>query len=190
MLLSSPCTGVQLPPENSAEAVFLSPDQIDQPVSAIPPPCWTLVLTASGTACGRGSSPTTRSRPRRWVRVTASLRQRRSGHDPGRVLVDVAVAIADGARTISDVQVLADQRGLHGPVGSVPSTPTIWRVLDGADEQMLSASGRPEPSRGTGRGWPAVSSPELCRAPVDLCPSRSCELSETPQTGGLRDHCC
>jgi len=46
------------------------------------------------------------------------------------VLVDVAVAIADGAVTISDVQALADQRGLHGPVGSVASPPTIWRVLD------------------------------------------------------------
>jgi hypothetical protein len=71
--------------------------------------------------------------------ATDSLRSRRSGHDPGRVLVDVAVAIADGARTISDVQVLADQQDLHGPVGSVASTPTIWRVLDGVDEQLLGA---------------------------------------------------
>ncbi len=71
--------------------------------------------------------------------ATDSLRSRRAGHDPGRVLVDVAVAIADGARTISDVQVLADQQDLHGPAGSVASTPTIWRVLDGVDEQMLGA---------------------------------------------------
>jgi hypothetical protein len=71
--------------------------------------------------------------------ATNGLRSRQAGHDPGRVLVDVAVAIADGARTISDVQVLADQQGLHGPAGSVASTPTIWRVLDGIDEQMLSA---------------------------------------------------
>ncbi len=70
--------------------------------------------------------------------ATDGLRSRRSGHDPGRVLVDVAVAIADGARTISDVQVLADQQGLHGPAGSVASTPTIWRVLDGIDTQMLA----------------------------------------------------
>jgi len=71
--------------------------------------------------------------------ATDGLRSRRAGHDPGRVLVDVAVAIADGARTISDVQVLADQQGLHGPAGSVASTPTIWRVLDGIDTQMLGA---------------------------------------------------
>jgi hypothetical protein len=63
--------------------------------------------------------------------ATDGLRERRAGHDPGRVLVDVAVAIADGAVTISDVQTLADQQGLHGPAGSVASTPTIWRVLDG-----------------------------------------------------------
>ena len=69
--------------------------------------------------------------------ATDGLRQRRAGHDPGRVLVDVAVAIADGAITISDVQALADQHGLHGPAGSVASTPTIWRVLDGIDEVML-----------------------------------------------------
>jgi len=62
--------------------------------------------------------------------ATDSLRERRAGHHPGRVLVDVAVAIADGAVTISDVQALADQQGLHGPAGSVASTSTIWRVLD------------------------------------------------------------
>jgi len=61
--------------------------------------------------------------------ATDGLRERRAGHDPGRVLIDVAVAIADGAVTISDVQALADQQGLHGPAGSVASTPTIWRVL-------------------------------------------------------------
>jgi len=71
-------------------------------------------------------------------KATHSLRERRSGHDPGRVLVDVAVAIADGARSISDVQSLADQVGLHGPAGSVASTATIWRVLAGIDSAMLA----------------------------------------------------
>jgi len=62
------------------------------------------------------------------------LRSRRAGHDPGRVLIDVAVAVADGAKTISDVQALADQPGLHGPVGS---TATVWRVLAGVDGDLL-----------------------------------------------------
>ena len=53
--------------------------------------------------------------------ATDGLRERRAGHDPGRVLIDVAVAISDGAVTISDVQALADQQGLHGPAGSIAS---------------------------------------------------------------------
>jgi len=102
--------------------------------------------------------------------ATDSLRERRAGHDPGRVLVDVAVTSADGAVTISHVQTLADQQGLHGPAGSVASTPTIWRVLAGsaADPGMLAAirQGRAE-APGTGPGWPAVSSPApSCRHPT------------------------
>ena len=69
--------------------------------------------------------------------ATDGLRERRAGHDPGRVLIDVAVAIADGAVTISDIQALADHEGLHGPAGSVASTSTIWRVLAGIDAAML-----------------------------------------------------
>jgi len=63
--------------------------------------------------------------------ATDGLRERRAGHNPGRVLVDVAVAIADGAITISDAQAMADQEGLHGLAGTVASTSTIWRVLAG-----------------------------------------------------------
>ena len=51
------------------------------------------------------------------------------------MLIDVAVAIADGAETISDVQALAEQPDLHGQVAS---TATIWRVLDGIDGDVLN----------------------------------------------------
>jgi hypothetical protein len=64
----------------------------------------------------------------------AGLRQRRSCHDPGRVLVDVAVMLADGGEAISDLAVLRDQPGLFG---SVASTATAWRVLDGVDDAAL-----------------------------------------------------
>src|SRR5205809_165348 len=47
-------------------------------------------------------------------------------HDRGRVLADLACAIADGARVISDFRVMSDQRELFGPVASVP---TVWRAL-------------------------------------------------------------
>lgn len=54
-------------------------------------------------------------------------RQRRSAHDPGRVLTDLAVMLAEGGEAISDLAVLREQPGLFGPVAS---TPTAWRVLD------------------------------------------------------------
>jgi hypothetical protein len=47
-------------------------------------------------------------------------------HDRGRVLADLACAIADGARVISDFRVMADQRELFGLVALVP---TAWRTL-------------------------------------------------------------
>jgi Transposase DDE domain group 1 len=47
-------------------------------------------------------------------------------HDRGRVLADLACAIADGGEAISDFRVIGDQAGLFGPVASVP---TAWRAL-------------------------------------------------------------
>lgn len=48
-------------------------------------------------------------------------------HDRGRVLADLACAIADGAEVISDFRVIGDQQELFGLVASVP---TVWRMLD------------------------------------------------------------
>ena len=64
------------------------------------------------------------------------LRKPRARHDPGRVLVDMAVAVADGATTISDVAVLADQAALFG---AVASDSTCWRLLDRLDIVELGA---------------------------------------------------
>jgi hypothetical protein len=63
------------------------------------------------------------------------LRERRSGHDPGRVLTDLAVLLADGGRSISDLAVLRDQPVLFGPVAS---TATAWRILDKIDPVLLN----------------------------------------------------
>ena len=48
-------------------------------------------------------------------------------HDRGRVLADLACAIADGAEVISDFRVMGDQHELFGRVASVP---TCWRALN------------------------------------------------------------
>ncbi|MGI8306392.1 IS1380 family transposase [Saccharopolyspora hattusasensis] len=64
--------------------------------------------------------------------LTAGLSKALAGtrllvHNRGRVVADVACAIADGARAISDFRVMGDQRELFGPVASVP---TAWRTLE------------------------------------------------------------
>lgn len=71
---------------------------------------------------------------RQFSDVLAGGRRRRGGHDPGRVAVDLAVAIADGGEVISDLRTLADQEVLHGRVAS---TATAWRLLDAVDEDTL-----------------------------------------------------
>jgi hypothetical protein len=48
-------------------------------------------------------------------------------HDRGRVLADLACAVADGAEVISDFRVMTDQQELFGLVASVP---TAWRTLN------------------------------------------------------------
>jgi DDE family transposase len=64
----------------------------------------------------------------------APLRQRHSGHDPGRVALDLAVLLADGGEAIADLAVLRNQSELFGPVAS---DATAWRVLDGMDASAL-----------------------------------------------------
>ena len=64
----------------------------------------------------------------------------RTAHGPGRVLVDVAVMIADGGECISDIATLADQRAVFGPVAS---DSTCWRVSNGigtADLDCIAAA--------------------------------------------------
>ena len=61
----------------------------------------------------------------------APTKQRRRGHDRGRVLVDLAVMLADGGEAISDLAVLRDQPSLFGDVASLA---TAWRTLEAVDE--------------------------------------------------------
>jgi hypothetical protein len=65
----------------------------------------------------------------------AGVRGPRPRHGPGRVLVDLAVAIGGGAEAICDIAVLADQPALFGPVAS---DSTCWRLLEALDERRLA----------------------------------------------------
>src|SRR5271167_5131178 len=63
-----------------------------------------------------------------------STRERRSGHDPGRVLCDLAVMAADGGRCVSDLAALAGQSALFGDIASIS---TARRVLLSIGDQQL-----------------------------------------------------
>src|SRR3954447_4709995 len=56
-----------------------------------------------------------------------SLRRRGGGHDPGRVVCDLAVMLADGGDCLSDLAVISDQAALFG---AVASRSTAFRVID------------------------------------------------------------
>jgi hypothetical protein len=66
----------------------------------------------------------------------APTRERRSAHDPGAVLRDLAVAIADGGDHVSDLGVLRGQEALFGPVASET---TVHRVIKAIDGSLLEA---------------------------------------------------
>ncbi len=102
-----------------------------------------LVVTADGTGVAAHAGSRLLADVADALGLTAGLsaamaptRQRRSAHDPGRVLVDLAVMVADGGTSLSDLKVLRDQPDLFG---SVASDPTAWRVLDSIDADAMAA---------------------------------------------------
>jgi hypothetical protein len=60
-------------------------------------------------------------------RQLGSLKARRRGHDPGRVVRDLAVMLADGGDCVADLAVVRDQEPLFGEVAS---DSTAFRVID------------------------------------------------------------
>jgi hypothetical protein len=83
----------------------------------------------------------------------APTRERRSAHDPGRVLRDVAVMLADGGDCVTDIDAYQGQERLFGARASETTT---HRVLKSVDRQLLdriraaraAARARPPPAHG------------------------------------------
>ncbi len=92
----------------------------------------------------------------------AGLRERRSRHDPGRVVRDLALTLADGGDCLADLRALRDQETLFG---AVASDATAWRTLTSLDERRLHAirQARAEARR---RVWEQAGAPE--RVILDL----------------------
>jgi len=116
--------------------------------------CWLLARVADKLGLTGALSPR-----------LAVLKQRRRGHDPGRVIRDLAVMLADGGECVSDLGAVRDQEALFGPVAS---DSTAFRVVD----RIASEPGRLEAlraahARARTRFWELHGAPERLTIDVD-----------------------
>jgi hypothetical protein len=94
----------------------------------------------------------------------SAARKRRGGHDPGRVVRDLAVMLADGGDCLADLRAVRDQGALFG---SVASDATAFRVIDviASDPDGLQAL-RAAHARARERAWKLAGAP--ARLTIDL----------------------
>src|SRR3954452_6618226 len=76
-------------------------------------------------------------------------RERRSGHDPGRALCDLAVMLADGGRCVSDLVALGSQPALFGDVASISTARRVLLSVGAAELERLRAAR----AQARGRAW-------------------------------------
>jgi Transposase DDE domain group 1 len=95
----------------------------------------------------------------------AVLKRRRRGHDPGRVIRDLAVMLADGGECVSDLGAVREQEALFG---AVASDSTAFRVLDRiASEPELLDALRAAHARARERFWKCHGAPGSLTIDVD-----------------------
>ena len=93
----------------------------------------------------------------------AETRERRSAHDPGRVLRDVAVMLADGGDCVTDLDAYRGQERLFGARASETTT---HRVLKSIDEQLLDRL-RAARAIARARVWDAGARPDSITLNID-----------------------
>jgi hypothetical protein len=110
----------------------------------------------------------------------AGMRQRRGRHDPGRVVRDLAVMLADGGDCLADLRAVRDQQPLFGEVAS---DATAFRVIDAiaADAGLLDAL-RTARARARENAWNAGAAPE--RIVIDIDATLICAHSEKDGAAG------
>jgi hypothetical protein len=69
----------------------------------------------------------------------APWRKRRAAHDPGKILLDLALATALGGDCLADVGVLRAEPGVLGPVASDPTVSRLVDTLTAAGPKALTA---------------------------------------------------
>jgi hypothetical protein len=98
-------------------------------------------------------------------RGLAGMRERRGRHDPGRVVRDLAVMLADGGDCLADLRTVRDQQPLFGEVASAA---TAFRVIDriAGDPGLLDAL-RAARARARENAWNAGAAPARIIIDVD-----------------------
>ena len=98
-------------------------------------------------------------------RALVGLVERRRRHDPGRVIRDLAVMLADGGDCLSDLRAVRDQQPLFGPVAS---DTTAFRLIDrlASDPEALEAL-RGARARARARAWKLGARPAQIVIDVD-----------------------
>ncbi len=95
----------------------------------------------------------------------AGLKQRRRGHDPGRVIRDLVVMLADGGECVSDLATVREQEALFGPVAS---DSTAFRLIDRvASEPELLDALRAAHARARERFWEHHGAPGSLTIDID-----------------------
>jgi hypothetical protein len=95
--------------------------------------------------------------------ATAHLQQRRRRHDPGRVLTQLAVMLADGGDCLSDLATLRDEPQLFGEVAS---DPTAWRVISSLHSESFRQIARAR-ARARERAWAMGMAPKSVTLDID-----------------------
>jgi Transposase DDE domain group 1 len=81
----------------------------------------------------------------------------RAVHDPGKVVADLAAAVALGGDCLADIAVLREQPELAGPVASDPVVSRLVSQLAGDLPRALKAIRSARARPGSGRGhWPGT----------------------------------
>jgi hypothetical protein len=102
---------------------------------------------------------------RELSRALAGVRERRGRHDPGRVIRDLAVMLADGGDCLSDLRAVRDQEPLFGPVAS---DSTAFRLVDRiANEPRVIDALRAARARARERAWELGARPERIVIDID-----------------------
>jgi hypothetical protein len=93
------------------------------------------------------------------------MRERRGRHDPGRVVRDLAVMLADGGDCLADLRAVRDQQVLFGPVAS---DATALRVIDAIASDPALLDGL-RAARGMARehAWDAGAAPTQIVVDID-----------------------